>query len=343
MTTAYATDPRFALHTIETHPEHAGRLHAVNDAMAATGLAARVDMLSPREAARESLLAVHTRDHVDRLAATQDRPARMYDLDTYVTPYSYEAARLAVGAALAVTDAVLSGSAANGLAAVRPPGHHATPSRAMGFCLLNNIAIAARHAKRQHRLARVAIVDIDVHHGNGTQSIFFDDPSVLFLSTHQSPLYPGTGALTETGDGPGVGTTINIPLPPGVGDYGFSAALDRVVIPAVRRFEPELLLISAGFDAHWTDPLAQLALSLDGYDAAMRRLVNLAGEVCLGRVIVVLEGGYHLRALAAGWCNTVRALLGGDHRDDPLGPAPRPNEPDIDALIGRVRKLHNLP
>lgn len=343
MITAYATDPRFALHTLEMHPEHAGRLQAVDIALAATGLAQRVEMLPPREATREELLAAHTHDHVDRLAATQGRPAGMLDLDTYVTPRSYEVARLAAGAALAVTGAVLSGAATTGLAAVRPPGHHATPSRAMGFCLLNNVAIAARYAQRQHGLARVAIVDIDVHHGNGTQAIFYDDPTVLYVSTHQSPLYPGTGSLSETGAGPGAGTTINIPLPPGVGDRGFGAAIDEVVVSTVRRFEPELLLISAGFDAHWADPLAQLALSLDGYDAAMRRLVNLAGEVCRGRVVVVLEGGYHLRALAAGWSNTVRALLGDGERDDPLGPAASAKEPDIDPLIERIRKLHNLP
>lgn len=343
MITAYATDSRFALHTLETHPEHAGRLQAIDMALTATGLAKRVNMLPPREAAREDLLAAHTRDYVDRLAATAGCPAGMLDPDTYFTPHSYEVARLAAGAALAVIDAVLSGSAANGLAAVRPPGHHATASRAMGFCLLNNVAIAARYAQRQYGLARVAIVDIDVHHGNGTQAIFYDDPAVLYVSTHQSPLYPGTGSLNEIGDGPGAGTTINIPLLPGVGDRGFGAALNEVIVPAVRRFEPELLLISAGFDAHWADPLAQLALSLDGYDAVIRRLLNLASEVCQGRAVVALEGGYHLRALAAGWSNAVRALLGDGERDDPLGPAASAREPDIAPLIERIRKLHNLP
>ena len=342
MTTAYTTDPRFRLHTDPTHPEHAGRLEAIDRTLSATALNDRLSHIEPRLATDEEIIAVHTQTYLARLEATRDQPAGRLDVDTYFTRHSAEAARLASGATLAVTDAVLTGAAANGLAAIRPPGHHATASRAMGFCLLNNVAIAARYAQRVHGLARVAVVDYDVHHGNGVQDIFYDDPSVLYISTHQSPLYPGTGALAETGAGAGGGFTLNVPLPPGVGDVGYRAVVEQVIEPALRRFAPEALFISAGFDAHWADPLAQMALSLAGYDAIARTLLDLAEQLCGGRVVVVLEGGYHLRALAVGWANLVRALLGDDPPADPLGPALDP-EPDITALIGRVCAMHTLP
>lgn len=342
MTTAYTTDSRFALHTAAAHPEHAGRLDAIEQALAVAGLPDRLLHIAPRMPTAEDLLAVHTRDYLARLEATRGRPPARLDPETYVTPHSDEVARLAAGAVLALTDAVLGGAAANGLAAVRPPGHHATPTRAMGFCLLNNVAIAARYAQRQYRVERVAIVDVDVHHGNGVQEIFYADPSVLYVSTHQSPLYPGTGAVFETGAGAGQGATVNVPLPPGVGDTGYRAALDRVIALALRRFAPEVLFVSMGFDAHWADPLAQMALSLTGYDALTRKLVELAAELCAGRLIVVLEGGYYLPALAAGWSNAVRALLGDPECADPLGPA-RGAEPEISSLLERVHAVHNLP
>jgi len=341
VTTAYATDARFALHTLDTHPEHAGRLLAIERALAASGLLSQVTQIEPRAASPDDLLAVHDADYLTRLAATQGQPLKMLDADTYVTPRSYEVAQIAAGAALAVVDAVLGGSATNGLAAVRPPGHHATPGRAMGFCLLNNVAIAARYAQRHHGIGRVAIVDYDVHHGNGTQAIFYADPLVLYISTHQYPLYPGTGAAAETGSGRGEGFTVNLPLPPGVGDAGYWLALDGVIAPVLRRYAPDLLLLSAGFDAHWADPLAQMNLSLAGYDALTRALVELAEELCAGRLVAVLEGGYHLTALAAGWCNTVRALAAVPGYDDPLGPAPT-GPLSIEPLLASLRAIHNI-
>ena len=342
MTTAYTTDPRFARHDDPGHPERAARLQAIDRALSAGGLAARLLYVEPRAATRDELLTAHEPGYLSRLEATRGQPPGRLEIDTYVTPYSDEIARLAAGAVLAVLDAVLDGEAANGLAAIRPPGHHATPARAMGFCLLNNVAIAARHVQRQHSVGRVAIVDYDVHHGNGVQDIFYSDPSVLYISTHQSPLYPGTGALSEIGAGAGQGTTLNVPLPPGVGDAGYRAVFERVIAPALRRFAPELLLVAAGFDAHWADPLAQMALSLRGYDAITRQLVDLASELCGGRVIFVLEGGYHLGALANGWTNAVRALLGESGCDDPLGPVASA-EPEIEGLLAQILELHNLP
>ncbi|RPI92357.1 MAG: histone deacetylase, partial [Chloroflexi bacterium] len=236
---------------------------------------------------------------------------------------------------------VLRREADNALALIRPPGHHATPSAGMGFCLLNNVAIAARYAQREHDVERVLIVDYDVHHGNGTQDVFYDDPTVLYISTHQSPLYPGTGAISETGAGKGVGYNINIPLPPGVGDAGYGRVWEEVVIPVIRRFMPQLILVSAGFDAHWADPLANMGLSLTGYDQLARSLIALAGELCAGRIVFVAEGGYNLDVLGNGWANVTRALLGDKFIDDPLG-VTHSREPSLEALVDKLRQIHKL-
>ncbi len=211
----------------------------------------------------------------------------------------------------------------------------------MGFCLLNNVAIAARYAQRVHGAERVLIVDYDVHHGNGTQDVFYDDPSVLYISTHQSPLYPGTGSISETGAGKGAGYNINIPLPPGIGDAGYGRMWDEVVIPAIRRFSPQLMLVSAGFDAHWADPLANMTLSLTGYDRLARGLITLAGELCTGRIVFVAEGGYNLDVLSNGWANITRALVGDTTIDDPLGII-HSREPSVEPLVAKLRQIHKL-
>jgi acetoin utilization deacetylase AcuC-like enzyme len=266
----------------------------------------------------------------------------MFDSDTYALPESPEIARLAAGGMIDTINAVLSGEADNGLVAVRPPGHHATPDRAMGFCLLNNIAIGARHAQAEHDIKRVMIVDIDVHHGNGTQDIFYDDDSVFFLSTHQAPpFYPGTGAEADTGTGAGKGATLNIPLPTGVGDAGYQILYDELIRPAAERFKPELLLVSAGFDAHFVDPLAQMKLSLAGYAHICRELKSIADALCNGRVIFVMEGGYDLKAIGHGMQNIAHVLLDDDTISDPYG-AHDTREPDLSDLIARLQERHNL-
>jgi acetoin utilization deacetylase AcuC-like enzyme len=211
----------------------------------------------------------------------------------------------------------------------------------MGFCLLNNIAIAARHALGALGVTRVAIVDYDVHHGNGTQDCFYDDGRVLLCSTHASPLYPGTGREHEYGVEAGYGTTLNLPLPYNVGDSGFGQIYDEVVLPAIRRFSPELILVSAGYDGHWDDPLGPLSLSAAGYAALTGRLATLASEICGGRVVLVLEGGYSLPALAASVVASLRVLMGRAPGRDPLGPAGT-SEPDVSTLIARVRGRHPL-
>jgi acetoin utilization deacetylase AcuC-like enzyme len=342
MITAFVTDARFAAHTMDGHPEYAARLTMIQATLEQQGVLDRLAQVEAEPVPEAFLHTVHTGDYLRLLEKTSRMAsAAMLGLDTYVTPQSYEIARLAVGGVLNVVDAVMSGDADNGLAAIRPPGHHATPSRGMGFCLLNNIALAARHAQQAYPIERVLIVDYDVHHGNGTQEIFYDDPTVLYISTHQSPLYPGTGPIHEVGEGAGHGFTINAALPPGVGDLGYARVFDQIVIPAARRYQPELILVSGGYDAHWADPLANMMLSLAGYTHMDRALLALAGELCDGRIVFVLEGGYNLQVLGNAWANVARVLLGDDAIEDVVGPAER-TEPSIELTLDRLKQIHNL-
>ncbi len=343
MPTAYLTDDSFVKHDFPQHPEHAGRIKAVWQALDAAGLTDQLLRLPPSPAADEQILAVHSAEHLqDLVAVAQGNRMVRLDPDTYALPVSAEVARLAAGAVIGAVDAVLSADAGNALAIVRPPGHHATTSRQMGFCLLNNIAIAARHAQSRYGIERVLILDYDVHHGNGTNDIFYADPSVLFISTHQYPFYPGSGALADIGADDGTGATINIPLSAGQGDIAFRSLFAEIVRPAIERFQPELMLISAGFDAHWVDPLASMQLTLAGYDYLARECIELAERLCDGRIIFVMEGGYDLTALAQGWCNIARALLGQDEVSDPYG-APRTKiSADIQPLIDGLRRIHRL-
>ncbi len=342
MTTAYVTHPRYVEHTLREHPEHAGRIRAAWRRIDEDGLIPHLALIEARPATREQVLAVHTPEHFDLIERTATLPgtARL-DADTYVNPASFGVALLAAGGACAAVDAVLAGKADNALALVRPPGHHATAERAMGFCLFNNIAIAARHAQQAHGLKRVAIIDYDVHHGNGTNEIFYADPSVLFISLHQYPLYPMSGLADETGSGDGAGYSVNLPLPAGCGNAAYARALAEIVIPAVERFQPELLLVSAGFDAHWMDPLAHMQLSLAGFNHLNNELNGLAAARCQGRIVFCMEGGYNLDALGFGWRNIARQLA-GHAPDDPLGPAPEAHEPDVGAVISQARSLLRL-
>ncbi len=342
MAVAFVTTPRHVDHGVEGHPEGPERLEAVLALLEESDTLQRVEQIEPREASDDELAWVHTTSYVEALGRACDEGGGWADPDTYILPGSCAAARQAAGACLVGTEAVLSGRVRSAFCAVRPPGHHARPAQAMGFCLLNNVALAARWAQRQGR-ERIAIVDIDVHHGNGTQDAFYDDPSVLYVSTHQYPFYPGTGRAQETGSSAARGTNVNIPLPGRSGDAEYAAAFEQVVEPVVRRFQPELLLVSCGFDGHFADPLAGMSLSVDGYGALALRLMALADELCGGRIVFALEGGYHLTALPWGVRRVIEVLLGDEPTPDPLGRPPEPaRAPDIEPVLAEARALHGL-
>jgi acetoin utilization deacetylase AcuC-like enzyme len=289
------------------HPERPARLEALNAAFAAPEFASLDRRESPK-ATIEQIARMHPRDHVERvLDAVPESGLVQLDGDTSMSPGSGEAALRAAGAVCAAVDAVIAGEAANAFCAGRPPGHHAEPARPMGFCLFNSVAIAAGQARAVHGLKRVAVMDFDVHHGNGTQAMFWDEPDLLYASTHQMPLYPGTGARDERG---AHGTIVNAPLPGGAGGAEFRAAMTEIILPALDDFAPELLIISAGFDAHADDPLAGLCFVEDDYAWATAELMRVAERHAGGRVVSALEGGYDLDALAASAAVHVAVLMG---------------------------------
>ncbi len=327
-------------HVLAGHPESPERFRDLAR-LRDVPFADRCLWLEPQPAAEAALVSVHPPAYLRALeAAAAQGPAYVDPAPTYVAPGSYQAALVAAGGSLGVVEAIADGRARSGFALVRPPGHHATATEPMGFCLLNNVALAARRVQALG-LRRVMIVDIDVHHGNGTQAIFEQDPEVLYLSTHESGIYPGTGALGERGRGPGEGHVVDIPLPGRAGDACFASVASRVIAPAARRFAPDVLLVSVGFDAHWRDPLAELGLSCSGYFTMAQGLVALAEALCRGRIAFVLEGGYDPQVVAAGALAVLHALAGQPAPLDPFGPSPFV-EPDIGPLLDRVTSLHGL-
>ena len=306
MTTLLFTHPACLDHDPgRHHPESPARLRAVLDALADPEFA-RIDRREAPEAALEDLLRVHSRPHVERLLHAVPKSGHVgIDADTILSPASGAAALRAAGAVVAAVDAVVAGEADNAFCAVRPPGHHAEPARAMGFCLFNNIAVGALRARAVHEFHRVAVIDFDVHHGNGTQAAFEADDGLFYASTHQSPLYPGTGSASETG----VGNIVNVPLRPMSGSSQFRAAMTQRILPAHEAFRPELVLISAGFDAHRSDPLAQLMLDEEDYTWVTEKLIEIAYRHAGGRLISALEGGYDLPALGASAAAHIRVLM----------------------------------
>jgi acetoin utilization deacetylase AcuC-like enzyme len=319
---AILTSDRFADHLNPPgHPERLERAE-VMQVVAAEFRRRGADVREPRPATEAELARVHDREYISLISETAGR-ATALDADTFTSPDSYEVALLAAGAAIGCVDHVLGGRGRRGLAMVRPPGHHAERNRAMGFCLFNNIAVAAAHA-RALGLGRVAIVDFDVHHGNGTQWSFYDDPSVLFISSHQHPYYPGTGAAGDVGNGAGKGFTVNLPLGAGSTDADYELVYAKVALPILSQFRPSLVLISAGFDAHMDDPLAGMRLTASYFGHLTAAICRIADECCAGRVVAITEGGYDLAALAESLRRSIRALE-GDTKDfaPPSGAAPR--------------------
>jgi acetoin utilization deacetylase AcuC-like enzyme len=330
-------DPRYAAHEGPAgHPERPERLGAVASAIDRFGGA--LVHRAPRPASPDELLAVHDRAHIEHVRRTAAAGAGQLDPDTYVSRESYHVALLAAGACADLALRVARGDARAAFAAVRPPGHHAEGDRAMGFCLFNNAAIAARAVQREAGVERVLILDWDVHHGNGTQHTFETDPSVLYVSTHQYPFYPGTGAAGEIGLGRGEGATLNVPMPAGCGDTEYVGVFQRVIAPAARAFRPDYWIISCGFDAHEDDPLAAMRVSRSGYAAMTAIVRTLADELSGGRMLFVLEGGYSLRGLAEG----VGALLAGITADAPAPPAAidAPHGSVLERLIARSAAVH---
>jgi len=341
METAYVYHPIYLEHNRPGHPENARRLKRTMETLDDRGVLDRLRLLEPRSATEEELLRVHTKDHIQHVKNVAQRGGGYLDPDTYVSSQSFEAALMAAGGLVHAVESVLDGEIANAFALVRPPGHHATTERAMGFCLFNNVAVAAHAAMALAGVERVFVVDFDVHHGNGTADILADNPDVFYVSTHQYPYYPGTGAREDTGRGAGAGSALNVPLPTNVGDEGYARIFETLVWPLAERFHPDLILVSAGYDAHWDDPLARMGLSLAGYAAITRTLVEMADQLCEGRIVLTLEGGYQLSVLAHGVLNTFYALLGEETVIDPLGPSPR-SEPSIEALIDDLKELHQI-
>ena len=308
--TAILADPVYKEHqTGRSHPERPARMDAVVSALERDGAIKDALRIPVRSATEDELALCHTRSYIE--IARRDVASGARDLstgDTQISPQSFEVALKAAGGLLNAVDAVVGRKASNAFCAVRPPGHHATPDRGMGFCLFNNVAIAARYAQKKYGIARVAIVDWDVHHGNGTQDIFYSDGSVFYFSTHQSPWYPGTGAVNETGEGKGKDATLNCPLQAGSGHQEILGAFQSKLIPAMRDFKPELVLLSAGFDSRAGDPLGQFTLSDADFAELTTLMLEVANQYAGGRLVSVLEGGYSLTGLAAASAAHVEAL-----------------------------------
>ncbi len=337
MTTSLIYDPIFLEHlTPPKHPERPQRLEMAIKVLEALDWLQRDGLVQipPREATEDELAAVHDRayirqikevaEEVAREAQQGGRKTRFFATDTYISAQSYAAAIKCL---------------------VRPPGHHALPDEAMGFCLFNNVAVAAQYALDRHGLERVMIIDYDVHHGNGTQDIFYTDPRVLYFSVHQAPFYPGTGHSDERGEGAGLGTTINVPLPATVGYEVYEPVFRQVMAHAADRFDPQLILVSAGFDAHWNDPLGQMNLSTAGFAQLTKIIIDLAQTLCNGRLVMVQEGGYNLDVMGSAVATCINLLLGDDAAVDSLGAGPDAEKEfhlNAEVLVAELRRIHKL-
>ncbi len=340
MSTGYVFHPIYLEHNDPGHSERKERLQSIMRSLESSGTLARLTSIEATPLDLELLSTMHDPNYIKRVEMVAESGWGMLDPDTYVNARSYEAALMAAGGLINAVEAVLLGQVDNGFALVRPPGHHALRDRGMGFCLFNNVALAAQYAIEQHGLPRILIVDFDVHHGNGTQDAFYERDDVLYFSTHQYPHYPGTGHWREKGQGRGEGYTVNVPLPEGVGDEGYTQAFEEILLPLAHRYNPDLILVSAGYDAHWVDPLASMRLSTTGFHHLTTILVSLAEELCQGRLVLTLEGGYDLDALSHSVLATFAALK-REEAEDPLGPAPG-RAPFIDDLLQNVKEVHHL-
>jgi len=336
-------DPIYLEHDTGDHVENSRRLVEAMSHLKETGIKEKLTCLPARPASVKELEMIHAPEYVSYVKNKAEKGGGWLDPDTVMSPKSYEAALYAAGGVLAAVEAVMQEKVDNAFALVRPPGHHAVHDQAMGFCIFNNVAIAAKSVLNKFNLDRVLIVDFDVHHGNGTQDAFYADPQVLYFSTHQYPFYPGTGSMDETGTGRGEGTTVNFPMAAGWGDEEYLRAFKEVLVPVARRFRPQLILVSAGFDAHWADHLAMMQATVRGFARMATVLRELAAELCQERLVFALEGGYNLRVVASSTRATFDVLLGSSEIDDPLGQASAATKPGgFDEHIQTIRRIHRL-
>lgn len=314
--------PDYLLHETGGHPENKQRLEAIMAFLQERGYLEQIAVETPAAASPEQVGFIHEQHYIEAVARFARQGGGMWDPDTVVSPRSYDIALLAAGGAIRAVDLVLGGGVRVAWALVRPPGHHADPGEGRGFCLFNNIAIAVRHAQQQWSVRKILIVDWDVHHGNGTQAAFWNDPDILYFSTHQMPLFPGTGRAEETGGPAARGLTVNVPLPPGTGDSGYIYALENVLLPVAAAFRPDLVMVSAGQDAYFADPLANMRLTVAGFRRLARLVRDVAEEACGGKIVLTLEGGYHLRGQASAVAGIIAELAGLEDPGlaDPLSP-----------------------
>lgn len=311
MKTGIIQDDIFLQHDTGTfHPERKERLLSIREGLRAYARRDQLLLLKPRLASEEELQLVHPPSYIRKIQATAGKTSTHLDPDTVASAMSYEVARYATGSLLALIDAVFAGEIGNGFAFVRPPGHHAEPDHSMGFCLFSNAAIGAAYALQRYKLSKVLVVDFDVHHGNGTQKAFYSRSDVFYVSSHQFPLYPGTGDFTEVGSGAGAGFTVNFPLPARTGDATYNLVFEKVVVPIATSYRPEFVIVSAGYDAHIDDPLAGMDVTPNGFGAISQTLVSLAEKLCDGKVVFLLEGGYHLKGLQDSVLKSLDVLTG---------------------------------
>jgi len=339
--TGIVTDKRYMSHTMgEYHPESPERLVGIYSMLETPEMKGKFVDIPPRRAVSEEILWIHTAPYLKTLAATAGKEYTYLDPDTQTCAHSYEAALLAAGGLCEAVSKVCSGELDNAFALVRPPGHHAERARAMGFCLFNNVAVAARYAQQRLQIERVLIVDWDLHHGNGTQHSFEEDPSILYFSTHQFPYYPGTGDFGECGTGKGRGFTLNVPLPMGCGDPEYLAVFEKVLHPVARDFKPELILVSAGFDIYGGDPLGGMRVTPEGFAGLTRSVMDLAGSCCGGKAVFTLEGGYNVEGLA----DSVKCVLiemAGLSKTDVRELASQADPEFMDVIVRSVREYHH--
>ncbi len=343
MSVGYVSSEIYQRHDTGNHVEGKERLTAINTILEKTKVNEQLLHISPRPAGIDEIAAVHDREYIRSLKAEIDSGGGWLDPDTYASPGSWEAAIYAAGGVMSAVEHIMDRKVDSVFAAVRPPGHHAVRSHQMGFCLFNNAAIAARFALANYDIKRILIIDFDVHHGNGTQEAFYNESQVLYCSTHEYPWYPFSGAAEETGSGAGEGYTVNIPLEAGLGDNEYLLVFNEILVPVARRFQPELVLVSAGYDAHWQDTISNMTVTTMGFARMTKIIKAICDELCPGRLVFTLEGGYNHTALAYSVAATFELLM--DHVEvfDPLGPPPMSYSPrDFGDFVATIRSIHKL-